>query len=52
MSSSVPSSALPVPHFLKDFTIPSLLTHCQEFFTHSQTLEIKGRFTLPAGVTQ
>ena len=39
MSSSLPSSALLMPHFFKDFTIVSLLTHCQEFFTHSQTLE-------------
>jgi len=40
-----------MPRFFKDFTIVSLLTRCQEFFTHSQTLEIKGHFTLPAGVT-
>jgi len=40
-----------MPHFLEDFTIVSLLTRCQEFFTHSQTLGIEGRFTLPAGVT-
>ena len=52
MSSSLPSSALLMPHFLKDFTIVSLLIHCQEFFTHSQTLEIEGRFTLPVGVTR
>ena len=51
MSSSLPSSALLMPHFFKDFTIVSLLTRCQEFFTHSQTLEIEGHFTLPAGVT-
>ena len=51
MSSSLPSSALLMPHFFKDFTIVSLLTRCQEFFTHSQTLEIEGRFTLPVGVT-
>jgi hypothetical protein len=50
MSSSLPSSALLMPHFLKDFTIFSLLTRYQEFFTHSQTLEIEGRFTLPAVV--
>jgi len=29
MSSSLPSSALLMPHFFKDFTIVSLLTHCQ-----------------------
>jgi len=40
-----------MPHFFKDFTIISLLARCQEFFTHSQTLEIEGRFTLPASVT-
>jgi len=51
MSSSLPSGALLMPHFFKDFTIVSLLTHGQEFFTHSQTLEIEGHFTLPAGVT-
>ena len=51
MSSSVPSSALLLPHFFKDFTIVSHLTRCQEFFTHTQTFEIEGRFTLPAGVT-
>ena len=33
MSSSLPSSALLMPHFFKDFTIVSLLTHYQEFFT-------------------
>ena len=31
MSSSLPSSALLMPHFFKDFMIVSLLTHCQEF---------------------
>jgi len=51
MSSSLPSSALLMPDFLKDCTTVSLLTHCQESFTHSQTLEIEGRFTLPARVT-
>ena len=51
MSSSLPSSALLMPHFFKDFTIVSLLTRCQEFFTHLQKLEIEGHFTLPAGVT-
>jgi len=51
MSSSLPSSALIMPHFLKDFTIVLLLTRCHEFFTHLQTLEIEGRFTLPAGGT-
>jgi len=39
-----------MPHFFNDFTIFPLLTHCQEFFTNSQTLEIEGRVTLPAGV--
>jgi len=51
MSSSLPSGALLMPHFFKDFTIVSLLTCYKEFFTHSQILEIEGRFTLPAGVT-
>jgi len=50
MSSSLPSSALLMPLLLKDFTVVSLLTRCQEFFNHSQTLEIEGPFTLPAGV--
>ena len=40
-----------MPHFFKHFTIISLLTRCQAFFTHSQTLEIEGSFTLPASVT-
>ena len=31
MSSSLPSSALLMPHFLKDFTIVSLLTRYHEF---------------------
>jgi len=51
MSSSLPSCALLMPHFFQYFTIVSLLTRCQEFFTHSQTLEIEGHFTLPASVT-
>jgi hypothetical protein len=51
MLSSLPSSALLMPHFLKDFTVVSLLPRCQEFFTPSQTLEIEGRFTLPVSVT-
>ena len=49
-SSSVPSSALLMPHFLNDFTKVLLLTRCQEFFTHSQILEIEGHCTLPAVV--
>jgi hypothetical protein len=38
MSSSLPSSALLMPHFFKDFTIVSLLTHCQEF--HCLTIKM------------
>ena len=34
MSSSLPSTGLLMPHFLKDFTIVPLLTRCQKFFTH------------------
>ena len=38
MSSSLPSSALLMQHFFKDFTIVSLLAHCQEF--HYLTIKL------------
>jgi len=44
LSSSLPFSALLMPHFFKDFTIVSLLNRCQEFFTHSRNIRNRRPF--------